>query len=263
MRHETRELFKPLARAGYASRGLIYAVIGFFAALAAVGAGRPMDSRQALGELLSGSAGSIVTYALVAALAFYALWRLIQAGFDTDAHGTDLKGLAIRGGLVVSAFVYLTLAAYAWSLHGGGGGGDGGGGFARSLAGFVGSRWAAALIAAALAIVGVAHVVKALGEKYAAHMDAGPQAMRIIHPIAKTGLIARGAVFLTVAFLFALRAWRADAGGDTPGTREALRYVQSLPAGGWLLAAMGIGLVSFALYSFIEAVYRRINVEDA
>ena len=81
MVHEAKRWFKPLARAAYASRSVIYAVIGFFAALAAIGAGRPMDSRQALSELLSSGAGSLLAYALVAALVCYALWRVIQARF--------------------------------------------------------------------------------------------------------------------------------------------------------------------------------------
>ncbi len=107
-----------MARTDTPRAGVIYAVIGFFAALAAIGA-RQADGFQAgLGRGPSSGAGSVLAYALVAALVCYALWRLIQAGFDTDRHGTELKGLAIRAGLATSAIVYLTLAAYAWSLHG-------------------------------------------------------------------------------------------------------------------------------------------------
>ena len=94
-------------------------------------------------------------------------------------------------------------------------------------------------------------------------MDAGSRAMAVIHPVAKTGLIARGVVFLVVAFLFALRAVRADGSGEPPDSQQALEFIQSLPAGWALLAAIGLGLVAFAFYSLIEAVYRRINVEDA
>lgn len=263
--YQAKTWIKPMARAGYAARGLIYTVIGFFAALAATGAGETLGSRDALATLLDSGAGSVLAYALIAGLAFYALWRLIQAGFDTDHHGTGAEGLAVRGGLLVSGLTYLTLAAYAWSLARGSGAGGKGGGFAETLAGFVGSRWASALLALVLAGAGIAHIVKALREKYARYLDAGPSAMRAIHPIAKTGLVARGIVFLVVAFLFALRAWASGGGGsnETPGLREALQFIQGLPAGGWLLAATGVGLLAFALYSFTEALYRRINVEDA
>jgi len=48
-----------------------------------------------------------------------------------------------------------------------------------------------------------------------------------------------------------------------PGVEEALAFVQGLPAGMILLIVMGIGLMAFAAYSFAEATYRRINVEDA
>ncbi len=262
MVRNARDWFRPLARAGYAARGLIYLVIGYFAALAAIGSGQAMGSRDALGVLLGSGPGSALAYLLIAGLVFYALWRLVQAGFDTDDHGHGAKGVAVRGGLAVSGLTYLTLAAYAFSLSRGAGGGDGGG-FAQTLAGLVGTRWASAALALVLAGAAAAHVIKALREKYADHIEASPRAMRVIHPVAKAGLMARGAVFLTVAFLFALRAASADGGGGAPDSRAALEYVQSLPAGGWLLAAMGAGLLAFSAYSFTQAAFRRINVEDA
>lgn len=258
LRQQAERWFIPAARAGYAARGLIYSVIGYFAALAAIGAGAPMGSQQALDELLGSSAGGVLAYVLIVGLVFYAIWRLIQAGFDTDQHGTSLKGLAIRAGLLASAAVYAMLAVYAFSLRHGRSQADGGG-FAESLAGFVGNRWAALALAVIFAAVGFAHVVKAVRERYSRYIEAGPRAMRFIHPVAKSGLIARGAVFLVVALLFAIRAWRAGAGGQAPNSRTALEYIQSLPGGGWLLAATGLGLIAFALYSFAEAAFRRID----
>lgn len=256
--HQARDWFRPFARAGYAVRGLIYLVIGFFAALSATGAGEPMGSKDALHRLMDTAGGSILTWILTAGLVSYALWRLIQAVFDTDSHGAGPKGIAIRGGLAVAAFVYATLALYTFSL---GRSGDGGGDFARMLAGFVGSRWAATIIAAALVGVALAHGYKALRERYADHFAAGPRQMRFIHPIAKTGLIARGIVFGTAGFMLAVSGWRGE--GGAPGSGDALRYIQSLPGGAWLLAATGVGLLAFAAYSFAEAIYRRINVEEA
>lgn len=261
MQAKAKSWFRPLARAGYAARGLIYLVIGFLAALAAFGSGETVDTRGALDRLLSSGAGTGLAVVLVVGLFSYALWRLIQSVFDTDDHGTDAKGLAIRGGLLVSGFVYAALGLYAASLARGAGGG-GGGGFAESFAGVVGSRLAAAIIAAAFAGAGIAHIIKAVRGTYERHLQASKTAMRVIHPVARTGLVARGAVFLVLAFLFGWRAATAS-GESSPGSREALEFIQQLPFGGWLLALTGLGLVAFAAYSFTEAIYRRINVEDA
>jgi hypothetical protein len=259
--HDVKKWLRPLARAGYAARGLIYGVIGFFAALAAVGAGRTMGSRDALSVLFSGTGGSIMAYILIAGLAFYSLWRFIQAGYDTDSHGTGAKGLAIRGALVVSGISYGILASYSLSLARGAGGDSGGGegGWAETLAGFVGASWVAAALAVALAGAGVAHVIKAIKKRYARYITADDDTMRFIHPIARTGLIARGTVFLVLAFLLATRSVR---GGEQASSKAALEFVQGLPLGWLLLSLMGIGLIAFAAYSFAEAIYRRVDLED-
>ena len=41
---------------------------------------------------------------------------------------------------------------------------------------------------------------------------------------------------------------------------DALGALQDQPGGKWLLAATGIGLALFGIYSLIEARYRRIRV---
>ncbi len=259
-----KDWFRPLARLGYAARGLIYLVIGFFAALAAIGSGEAMGSQEALRTLMGTTTGSILTWVLTIGLVSYALWRLIQAIFDTDDHGTGARGLAVRGGLVAAALTYGALALYTFSAaRGAASSGDEGGGIAQTLAGFVGSRWAATIIGAVLIGVAFAHFYKALKERYAPHFAAGPDKMRFIHPIAKIGLIARGTVFGVAGFMLGLAAWRGNGDNDAPGSEDALQYIESLPGGIWLLAATGLGLIAFAAYSFLEAVYRRINVEEA
>lgn len=254
-----------LARAGYSARGLVYLIIGFFAVLAAFGNGQETDSKGALRAVLEQPFGTFLIWLMIFGLVGYVIWRLIQALFDTDSHGLDARGAAIRAGLLASAIAYAALAIFALSLIGvfSGGGGGGGGPVASALAGFVGARPMS--IGLALIFLGVAgaHVYKAFTRGYAKHMNADEDAMAIIHPVSMIGLSARGAVFAVIAVLLAYRGLGAGESEGTPGLAAALDFVQSLPFGAILLALLGLGLMAFAAYSLAEARWRQVNVEDA
>lgn len=259
-----RQWFKPFARAGYASRGLVYAVIGLFALLAAFGSRENVGSRDALATLLGSPAGDVLPLALILGMISYMAWRFIQALFDTDGHGTGAKGLAVRGGLLASGLTYAVLALYTFGLWNGSSGGGTGEAITTFVTGIVGSRVVALVLTAIFAGVGIAHIVKAVRRGYIRHFVAPASAMRYIHPVARAGLAARGAVFLILAFLFFYRGLSAGGdGGSTPGIEDVLEFIQSFPAGWLLLGLMGLGLLAFAAYSFLEAAWRRINIEDA
>lgn len=256
---------KPLARLGYASRGLVFLVIAVFALLAAIGGGETQDSRGALRTLVNAPAGDVFAALLVVGLAGHSAWRLVQSLGDTDDHGVSAKGLAIRTGLFVAGIIYAILTVYVISLWRGFGSDDGGGGaFAQYLSGFVGARPAAWLLAAVFLGVAAAHAVKAVRKGYRKYILAPPRLDRHVDVIAQTGLFARGAVFAIIAVLFATRGITGGGeGGETPGIGDALDYITGLPFGRVLLALAGVGLCAFALYSFIEALWRKVNVENA
>lgn len=250
-----------LAKAGYSSRGVVYLVIGVFALLAAIGSGENKSAKDALSTVLSQPFGTVMIVVLIAGLAGYVSWRLIQAIFDTDGHGRTLKGFTIRVGLLVSAGTYATLALYAGSRAGFfSGGSDSQGSTAEFIAASVGASWMALGLAAILFGIGAAHVWKAVRRKYADHFDADRQTMRFLDPIAFIGLIARGLVFFILSFLLVYRGLTAGEDGGTPDIGDAMYFVESLPFGTTLLIAMGAGIVLFALYSFSEAIWRRINL---
>lgn len=254
---------KPLARAGYGARGLIYTIIGLFALLAAFGAGAKQNSQGALQKLLHQPLGDLMVWLMVGGLLGYVLWRLIQALFDTDDHGLGPKGLAVRGALLVSAFTYGSLASFALSRLGVLSPGDERP-VADTLASFVGKDTVAAVLALCFAGAAAAHFWKAARRKYAKHLEADEDTMRILHPISITGLTARGLVFAIGSLLLIYRFFQASGGSSKPpGVKDALAFVQDMPAGGLLLALMGLGLMAFAAYSFAQAGWRRINSESA
>ncbi|MBG20453.1 MAG: hypothetical protein CML31_10950 [Rhizobiales bacterium] len=258
-----------MARAGYASRGVVYLIIGFFALLAAIGSGEAQGSKGALEKLMSQPAGAILIVAMIIGLIGYVVWRLIQAIGDADQHGTDAKGLAIRGGLLVSALTYTALAIFAATQLGivtgssDSGSGGGGGGFAQTVGGFIGSQWVATGLSIIFVCVGIAHWYKALTGKFKEHFAASEDKMKIITPISTIGLCARGTVFFILAFMLFYRGLTAgEEGGSTPGMKDALKFIQELPMGDILLGAMAVGIGLFALYSFCEAIWRKVDVEE-
>ena len=85
------------ARAGYVARGLVFLGLAYFSGLAAVGAtARPIDSKEALGHLLSQPFGEVLLAAMAAGLLCFGLWRLTQFLIDPDCYGTDAKGWTRR-----------------------------------------------------------------------------------------------------------------------------------------------------------------------
>jgi hypothetical protein len=102
---------EPLARAGLATRGLVYLIIGGFAVFAAFGPSRAEGTEGAFATFLSQPFGQILL--VVVGFVGFAVWRVVQAYIDTDGHGAGAKKLAIRTGMVGSGLVHVGLALLA------------------------------------------------------------------------------------------------------------------------------------------------------
>lgn len=258
-----------LARGGYAARGVVYLIIGGFALLAAIGSGQPVDSHQSLQTVLAQPSGSTLLWIVVIGLAAFAAWRAVQALRDSDHHGTDLKGLTIRTGLLASGVTYVLLALFALGLlirgfkTSGEGGGSGGGGqaqdFLSHLLSWDHSNIVIRLIALIPLGVGIAHIIKGWKASFERYFEADEGVMRMVRPVSRFGLIARGVAFIEIAVLLAVSGSRYDA-MHPPGIKEALNGLQNLPFGHIILLVVALGLIAFAVYSFAEAVWRRINM---
>lgn len=252
------------ARAGYASRGIVYLLIGGLAALAAFGQGGQTEgSRGALERLLTAPGGAVMLGAIAVGLLGYGAWRTIQAVKDTDHHGLDAKGIVIRSGLLVSAVTHVLLAVFAANLifHFAASSGDSGGGsqgMASWLMTLPYGQWIVGAVGLAFIGAGIAHGIKGWKAKFDRHFDMPASTQQWAYPICRFGLATRGLVFVLVGSFFIIAAYQFNP-DEAGGLAEVFSTLRSQLFGKWLLAFVAIGLFAFGIYSLLEAVYRRVN----
>lgn len=248
----------PVARLGYAAKGVVYALVGWIAMKAAMAAGKPGGPAEALASLADERGGRIVLAVVAIGLLGHVVWRLVQATLDPEHRGSDAKRVGMRLFYALSALVYGSLAFTAWQLGQGDRSGEAGNGHEIWVARLLEQPYGAWLVmAAGLGVIayGVHQLIKAARGNVNRHMSVGPGTdPRWLSLLGRIGTAARGVVLLPIGwFVFgAGRTYRAEEAADTG---EVLGMLGS----GGLLAAVGAGLLAYGLHQIAKAVYRRIQ----
>ncbi len=255
-----------LARFGFVAKGVVHILIGFLAARAAIGSGgSTTGSSGALRSITDEPLGQVMLGIIAAGLFGYAAWRIIEAVLDTSGNGTEAKGLAIRAGSAGKALIYggLGLEAARLAMGSSSGGSDKGAKHWTAVA--LGQPFGQALVVlagVAIAAYGVYQLVKA----WKAELNDDLELSRVPHgtrgwimKISRFGIAARGVVFCLIGYLLVAAGInrRSSQAEDVEGALSALG---SDPFGPIALATVGIGLIAYGLYEFLNAKYRKINV---
>jgi hypothetical protein len=241
-----------LTRLGFASRGLMYLIIGYLA----LKTGRTEDGSGALSHIGSGSGKALL---VLMALGFfaYALWRLSEALIDSEGAGTGAKGYAVRAGGAVSGLIHLVLGSFALQLGTGSGGSNGGGGAtqdgAAAALSFPGGEIALTLAAVAIGLTGAFQLVKAAKADFLRQLDPAAARRPWVKWVGRAGYAARGIVFLVMSWFFFKAAGSSDA-QKAGGMGEALSWLPTT-----LQTMVALGLFLFGLFSLVEARFRKIN----
>ncbi|SFR42198.1 protein of unknown function [Marinobacter daqiaonensis] len=254
--------FKRWAQLGYGSRGVVYLVIGGLALLTAFGeGGGTTDSRGAILEILRQPFGRVLLGLMIVGLLGYVAWRFLQAVKDTDGHGRSAKGIVVRAGLLASSVTHAVLAVWAIGLLiPGNGGSSGGQGRESFLATDVG-QIVLAVAGIAVFVAGFAQVYKGVAARFERHMSIPPDKKAWADPVCRFGLIARGIVWFIIGWFLVNSAITASQ-GEIKGIAAALDAVRTADYGQWLLAVVAAGLFSFGIYGILEALYRRIDMQE-
>ena len=257
-------MIETLARLGYASKALIYAIVGGLAIAAATNrGGRVTDTSGALRVVLEQPFGRVLLIVLTAGLCGYALWRVLDAFTDPDRHGQDVGGLVTRIGNVVRGLIYGALGIEAFRLARGLGGsrGDEAELWTARIMDWPLGEWLVGIAGAIVAIYGVSQVIDSVRSKLDASIDLSAIPAQVRAPavnVSRFGVGARGVIIVTLG-VFLVRAAIQHDPSEAHGTRESVIELAGAVSGRWLLAAIAAGFVAYAVDQAVHARCRRIR----
>ena len=257
-------MIEPLARLGYASKALIYVIVGGLAAAAAANrGGRITDTSGALRVILSQPFGQLLLMVLGVGLCGYAVWRFLDAWRDPDRHGSAWQGLVTRIGNVVRGLVYGALGIEAFRLAQGlrGSRGDEAEAWTAKIMDLPLGEWIVAITGCIILVFGVSEVISALKLHVDRQIDLTPvprQLRAAAIRISRFGVGARGVILAVLGVFLVRAAWRHDP-SEVHGTRESVIEIANAVQGRWLLAAIAAGLIAYGIDQALHARCRRIS----
>jgi hypothetical protein len=238
-----------LTRLGFATRGLLYIVISVLL----IRTRRAEDPSGALRSLGEGG-GQILLVVMTAGLLAYGLWRMVDAAFDIEHHGSDREGMLERLGAGASGVVHLFLAWQAIRLmQGVASSGDGTQQGAQAALQLPGGNMLVILAGAVLLAIGVFQLIKAAKGSFLRHLSGDVARRPWVRWSGRAGYAARGVVFIISSY-FLLRAGFEERASEAGGTAAALSWLSS-PTD----IVIAAGLCCFGLFSLIEARYRQLH----
>jgi hypothetical protein len=256
---------KGLARFGYATKGIVFIVVGALATLAAFGlGGETTDTRGALREIETKPFGKVALCTVAFGLIGYVLWRWIQSLADTEGKGTKLKGIAIRIGYFFSGTVYAGLAFTAAKILFKGEEPESSSETQENwIARVMALPFGRTLVAIAGACVigfGLYQIYKAYKAKFRKRLKLGEMGGAKDSWATwsgRVGYAARGVVFCIIGF-FVIQAALDFNPTEAKGLDEALETLAQNYFGAWVLGTVAFGLIAYGFYMLVEARYRKL-----
>ncbi len=255
------------ARFGYAAKGFVYAAIGILALLAAFSiGGETTGTAGALHAIARQPFGKMLLGIIAISLLGYVIWRLIQAFNDPGNKGHDTKGILTRLGHILSGITYIGVAANAGLLAMGSSSSSSGDSSKEDWTAMVMQqpfgRWLVGIAGAVTIGIGLWRIYRAYKTKFRQQLNLqnlNHRQQNWLVNISRFGIAARGVVFIAIGF-FVLKAAKNYDPEKVKGLDGILLSLAQQPFGKALLALMALGLISYAMYLFLQARYRRIKL---
>lgn len=263
-----------LSRAGLASRGVVYAVVGYLTARVALGAlgsaaiDKPDSGPGVAQAIVAQDGGHAMLFVLAIGLLLYALFSLLDAVLHHDDESPAAKkwgdrALSAWGFVVYGAFSgYCFVSAATLS-----------GGYGTSAAdqyehakwsgdvlGWPGGAYYLGALGLVLMIIAAFLVSRAARRSFRPRLERERMSRRawvVANVLGVVGYLGRAALFGIVGW-FILHAAIENDPRKGQGVDGSLRLFADSSAGPLVLWAIAVALFGYGLYMFVETTYRRV-----
>lgn len=259
-----KAMVEHLARLGYASKAVIYGIVGVFAILSITNRGGAItDTSGALRVVLTQPFGRALLAVLAVGLCGYAVWRLLAAVVDSERAGRGLSGAAIRVGTAVRGCIYGGLGLEAFRLLRGlpGSSGDEARLWSARLLAFPFGEVVIGAVGAAVGLYGMSQLLQGIRGTHDENVDwsAIPADIRgRVQAISRFGVATRGGVIATLGGFLVRAAFTHDP-SQAAGSRESMLRLGGLFDGTWFLMVVAAGVIAYAIDQAVHARCRRIR----
>jgi hypothetical protein len=249
-----------LARWGLVCRGLVYLVVGLLALSVTLGGDERTDKNGALQAIADRPLGELLLVSMVVGFLGYSAWRLLSAAVghreDDEPKRTGKRLLSLgRGGF----YLFIAFSTVRFLVEGQRPQDDRTPGVTARVMEHGGGRTAVFVTGAVVVVVGLGIAVRAARQKQEQRLERYRIPSSLLRPVSVigvVGLVGRGLVMALLG-AFLVKAAVEFEPQEARGLDAALKELSEQAFGRGMLSLAAIGLIGYALWSFIEAAYRR------
>lgn len=253
------------ARVGYTSKGIVYVLIGILALIMSTGKHpNEASSNGALYTIAQQPFGPLLLILLSIGLSAYAFWQLVRAVFDPECVNHSWKRWFSRLSYLFIAGTYIAMCISALRILFRARAESSDKTYQTLSAQMLSQPFGQLLIAISglvFGIIGIIFLYKAFSHRFKRDLkknEMNKKEWRWSGYIGTFGMAARGIVFMIIAFFLVRTAILADP-DETKGLDGALLELASQPFGPVLLAIVSLGFISYGIFMFASAKYRRLD----
>lgn len=251
-------------RFGYATRGVIFTLIGLLSLKVALGwGGATQGSQGAMQEIGRQPFGRLLLILTTVGLAGYVVWRFTQAIFDPGFESSGAQRFLRRAAFAISGLIYALLAFTAAQLALG----------AKTwtertrqewtawLLSFPLGDWVVGFIGAAITGAGLHALYRGSTAQFMQLYQAekmNQMQQRLVRYVGTIGLSALGLTLLLIGGLLIQGARQLDASKATD-IGGALHVLAIQEHGPYLLGAAALGFISYGLHCFALGWFREVD----